>query len=310
MVVPDDAIARKIVIDALKTDPVFVRRFSTGLHHYVYEVGLEDHSSVVVRIATPDNRPSMVGAFELSQFLRPKGVPLPRIISEGLDHQFPYLILERLPGTDLLEVIKSLSNGQLSAIATEVVLAQQITATTVKAKKFGYAVQAENAPHATWPFVLQDHLLRSKTRIVQAGLFDIVHISKLENLLVRHRTELEGQSATAFLHDTTTKNVLVTPTGTFSGIVDVDNLCFGDPRYVVALTMASLLNIGAAASYAELWLAIGGFSDDHIFRLYVALYLLDFMSEHGQRFNDNGVASSEVERMKLEKIFLDNLPQC
>ncbi len=282
--VPDVEIARKIVIDALKTDPVFVRRFSTGLHHYVYEVGLENHSSVVVRIATPVNRPSMIGAFELSRCLRPKGVPLPLIISEGLDHQFPYLILERLPGTDLLEVIKSLSKEQLSLIATHVVLAQKITAASMRAKKFGYSVKAEKAPHATWLSVLEDHLLRSKTRIARAGLFDTSHVAKLENLLARHRTELEGQSATAFLHDTTTKNVLVTPTGTFSGIVDVDNLCFGDPRYVVALTMASLLNIGAETSYAELWLTIGGFSDDQIFRLYVAIYLLDFMSEHGQRF--------------------------
>ena len=44
------------------------------------------------------------------------------------------------------------------------------------------------------------------------------------------RAELDALSPVPFLHDTTTKNVIVTPEGSFSGIVDVDDLCFGDPR--------------------------------------------------------------------------------
>ena len=62
----------------------------------------------------------------------------------------------------------------------------------------------------------------------------------VSELVTKARGELDSQPPIPFLHDTTTKNVIVTPEGAFSGIVDVDDLCFGDPRYVVALTLPSL----------------------------------------------------------------------
>ena len=46
-----------------------------------------------------------------------------------------------------------------------------------------------------------------------------------------------------------------------------------------------------------------GYQDDQTFRLYVALFLVDFMSEHGQRFNGNEQPSTSVARAMLLKIF-------
>jgi hypothetical protein len=54
----------------------------------------------------------------------------------------------------------------------------------------------------------------------------------------------------------------VTPEGTFSGIVDLDDLCFGDPRYVVALTLASLLAAGGPPDYVDAWMKIADLRDD------------------------------------------------
>jgi hypothetical protein len=45
------------------------------------------------------------------------------------------------------------------------------------------------------------------------------------------RDALDAIRATPFLHDTTTKNVIVTHDGVVSGIVDVDDLCFGDLKW-------------------------------------------------------------------------------
>ena len=65
--------------------------------------------------------------------------------------------------------------------------------------------------------------------------------SAVAAIMSKAQVELDALPPTPFLHDTTTKNVIVTPAGSFSGIVDVDDLCFGDPRYAVALTSAALL---------------------------------------------------------------------
>lgn len=302
-------IARKLAAKIMKLEPVDVQRFSTGLHHYVYEVRFSGRDSIVLRMATPENRDAMVGAYTLSKMLKPLGVPLPEILAVGLDHEFPYLVLKRLPGTDLLHVISQLDDQQLEAIAGHVAAAQKITAVSITAERFGYAVLPEDAPHERWSKVLENHLARSSDRILQAGLFDAGFVKRVENLLNRLRKELEQQPATAFLHDTTTKNVIVGNNGTFAGIVDVDNFCFGDPRYAIALTKASLLNLGASVHYTNYWLAKSCHKDDHVFNFYVALFLLDFMSEHGQNFNGNIANSMISKRKRLETILTSTLQQ-
>ncbi len=110
-----------------------------------------------------------------------------------------------------------------------------------------------------------------------------------------------------FLHDTTTKNVIVTREGAFSGIVDVDDLCFGDPRYVVALTMASLMVMDGPIHYVDTWMSLASYSYDRIFQLYVVLFIVDFMSEHGQAFNGNVLPSSAERRNRLLRIFTEQL---
>jgi hypothetical protein len=95
--------------------------------------------------------------------------------------------------------------------------------------------------------------------------------------------------------------------GSFSGIVDVDDLCFGDPRYVVALTLASLMAFGGPMHYVDAWMNAADYRNDHIFRLYVALFLVDFMSEHGQEFNGNVLPSSADCRNRLLHVFAESL---
>ena len=91
--------------------------------------------------------------------------------------------------------------------------------------------------------------------------------------------------------------------------MDVDDLCFGDPRYVVALTLASLMASGGPTRYVDAWMKAAGYRNDRIFRLYVALFLVDFMSEHGQEFNGNAPASSVDFRNRLLRVFSAHL-QC
>jgi hypothetical protein len=110
------------------------------------------------------------------------------------------------------------------------------------------------------------------------------------------------------LHDTTTKNVIVTPQGSFSGIIDVDDLCFEDPRYPVALTLAVLMAYyGGPVNYVSAWLRQARQIDDQIFRLYVSIFLLDLMSEHGQIFNGNERPSTPSARAALRSVFDCNL---
>jgi aminoglycoside phosphotransferase len=303
----NSTVASALVAAAVGSRPVEVRRFGTGLHHYVFEVSFENRASVVARIASEHNRSALIGASKLSRRLRPLGVPLPQIIAEGLSHRLPHLVLERLPGTDLGNVVQTLSDSRLEAIAMEVARAQRITGDIGPARRYGYAVAASDAPHGRWSQVLQDNLARSRKRIAAAGLFDPGTVDAVAALVSAASAELDRLPPVPFLHDTTTKNVIVTPEGRFSGIVDVDDLCFGDPRYVVALTLAALTASGGPTHYVDAWMSAANLRNDRIFRIYVALFIVDFMSEHGQTFNDNPRASRRDQRHRLLQLFSDRL---
>jgi len=304
--VPNSAIAGNLAA-AVGRSPIKVRRFGTGSHHYVFQATFEDRAPVVVRIAAEHSRSAMAGALRLSHRLRPRGVPLPEIIAEELTHPFSHLVLERLPGTDLGDVIRRLSSSSLEIIAARVAQAQRITAKTASDGRYGYAVDPQNAPRERWSEVLEDNLTRSRKRIAAAKLFSQDAVDAVGRLVSAARAQLDALPPIPFLHDTTTKNVIVTPVGSFSGIVDVDDLCFGDPRYVVALTLASLTVSGGPIHYVDAWMRPADHRDDRIFRLYVVLFIVDFMSEHGQAFNGNLLPSSADDRNGLLRIFAEHL---
>jgi aminoglycoside phosphotransferase (APT) family kinase protein len=232
-------------------------------------------------------------------------VRLPAHLGEGQIEGFPYVLMERLPGTDLGHVIRTLSDGHLRAIAAQVAQAQEIAAGLETAGRYGYAPSAAEAPFEQWPDVLQQHFDRSQSRVLAAGLFDPAVLEPVAQRLQALRPALVAQPATPFLHDTTTKNVIVDADGRFSGIVDVDDLCFGDPRYTPALTLAVLKGYGGPQSYVAHWMEAAGHADDAAFGLYVALFLIDLMAEHGQVFNGNETASTPEARAGLLRALAD-----
>jgi aminoglycoside phosphotransferase (APT) family kinase protein len=300
---PSGELAAEIAVHVLGHAPRSVKRFETGTQHHVFDVEFERGPPVVVRLADPSGRAKMAGAVHLSGLLRPLGVPLPALLADDLDAAFPWILLERLAGKDLGAVAPGLFQRQLDRVAAEIARAQAITARTRSAGRYGYATLPEDAPHAAWSQVLDAHLARSRRRIAAADLFDVGLVDMAQAKLAAMRSELNEIGPTPFLHDTTTKNVIVTLGGGFSGIVDVDDLCFGDPRYPAALTLASMMAYGGPASYVAAWLRHAGQSEDAVFRLYVALFILDLMSEHGHVFNGNIRPSTPEDRAALYQAF-------
>ena len=291
--------ARRLTAEALRAEVTEVRRFTTGLHHFVYEMTLADGGAVVMRLTRASERPVMRNAVMLSGQLRPLGAPLPQLLAADVDAPLPWMLLERLPGVDLGDVVGTLPEARLRAIARNVARAQAAAASTRTAGRYGFAGTPEGARYARWSEVVAADIGRSRDRIATAGLFDPAVADGVERVRATLADDLDAMPATPFLHDTTIKNVIVTPDGDFSGIVDVDDLCFGDPRFVAALTEVALRAHELPADYAKHLMDAAGWKADRLSRLYVAVIFLGFMSEHGQRFNDNEPTSSPEARQKL-----------
>jgi len=291
-----------LVFAATGHEPTQIERSRSGLTHDVYDVGFRNRPAVVLRVAGPGQGQDMIDAARLIRKLRSLGVPLAPIFADRSKAEIPHLLLMPLPGSDLGDVADRLSDASLAFIAGRVQAAQAVVAQLPTAGRFGYSAAPEAAPHTTWGAVIDEKLDRARARIGAAGVFDPALADGVAELARALRAALDGFPAIAFLPDATNKNVIVTEHGGFSGIVDVDNLCFGDPRFAAALTLAGMTAFGGPARYVEMWMRAAGWEDDAVFRFYIALFLLDFMGEQGEARNGNEPPSDAVARGRLAEL--------
>ncbi|HYZ73327.1 MAG TPA: hypothetical protein VE641_09635 [Chthoniobacterales bacterium] len=123
--------------------------------------------------------------------------------------------------------------------------------------------------------------------------------------LGRYETYFAGVRPVPFLEDTTTKNVLVDQ-GRLTGVVDVDQLCFGDPLLTVGFTKMALLANANDVDYVEHWMNLLGLNNQlrQVVDAYTLLFCVDFMSELGQRFNKEEQPEIDVENFtRLKSVF-------
>jgi aminoglycoside phosphotransferase (APT) family kinase protein len=305
---PSEADAAQLALKLLGVQPCQVTRFRTGGAHYVYDVILPDQQHVVVRMAAASPA-SLHGAVYWAHRLRRINIPLPTILGDDRDARhtpFPALILEHLPGTDLGHVYHLLSHTQKVNVAIEIAQIQQQVATLPRGPGYGYAISYDDPGLLpTWADVLEQSLTRSQQRIATLGWVSVTYVERVRALLPRFSDYLTGIPPTAFLDDTTTKNVLIRD-GRLSGIVDVDYVCFGDPLFTVALTGMALLSMEADLAYTEAWCAALALDADQraALTLYTCLFCVDFLSEVGHIGNHNTATASDDQRIRqLRSVF-------
>jgi len=279
--------------DVLGSRATRVIRFPTGRAHFVYDVELVDGRHAVIRISRREDIEAARGGLYWSSLLRPKGVPLPALLHSDLSltrFAFPVLVLERLPGDDLGAVYRQLVQRRLRALAEQLASIQAIVTALPLGRGYGYAASYDGPfPHARWEGAIAALAARSRARIRAAAIIDEKVADVVDEAAERFAGYFARVAPVPFLHDITTKNVIVHD-GRLSGIVDVDDLCFGDPLLLLALIRVALLAHGLAPFYAEQWLEIVRPDAEQAAAVdfYTGMYCLDFIGELGQRFNQAG----------------------
>ncbi len=310
---PTEADAKRILGAVTGQEPDEIRRFPSGLAHFVFDVMLADGQRLVVRLTRPVQQIDFAGAVYWSGQLRPLGVPLPTIMHAELDyriHGFPVLVLERLQGVDLGDCYVSLTDGQKRDIARRIVDLQRRAATLPHGTGFGYAHAPDSSGlHQSWRGVLDASLQRSREWTRSAGVMGEDAIDQVSSEVDGFDTYFEHVQPTCFLHDTTTKNVLVYD-AKLSGIVDVDSVCYGDPLWVLSLTSMAMYSMQADRVYVDAWVDELRLTSERrrVLALYTAIHCVAFLGEIGQRFNkDVAPPVDHAYRQRLEGVLHDLL---
>lgn len=306
---PSSEDAAIVVRSRLDQDPVEIRRFPTGLCHYVFSVMTSDQQKWVVRMATPQTKRLLAGGVYWNEFLRPRGVPLPRMVATSLEPaeiEFPFVVLEHLPGSDLSEIYPTLTSPEKLEIVSEVVRIREKVSVLPEACGFGFAYSYEESPaYHTWEGAVLAILERAQQRMSHSAHPGGSYVERATQILSRYEVYFASVRPAPFLDDTTTKNVLVEQ-GRVTGIVDVDQLCFGDPLLTVGLTQTALLANGLDVDYVQHWMNLLRLNKElrQVVDAYSLLFCVDFMSELGQRFNKESQPEIDLEKFtRIESIF-------
>ena len=311
--IPDESTVASFLQSHFSESIKSVTRFSTGLCHHVFEVYTASGKAYVARIASVASVPALIGGLYWHPCLVELGIPVPKLIASSTVGQHPFMLLERLPGADLGYVYKDLSASVKKDIAEQVVKIQKLVSKLRTPTKFGFANSIEHIEKSgkkSWTEVVYENIERSENRMIRTGMLNMNYVQRVRTMIAKHDYYLRAVRPVPFLDDSTTKNVIVN-NDQISGIVDTDQVCFGDPLFTIGLTKMALLSLEAEEDYIEYWLdAIAAESEERkIVDLYSLVFCLCFMSELGQTFNQV-VEYEEAKAESLRGIFEQIINNC
>ena len=293
----------RIVEDGLGKKVSQAERFALGLSHYVFDVITEDEDTYVVRIARPERRSELEDGLYWQARLEPLGVPLPSLYHAGEIEGYSFAIHQRLPGADLEAIYPGLSAETRRRIARRVTEIQH-RIHTLEDGRLRVALP--------WPDMVQHILKRSELEIGQQGCFDLSYVDRVRRTLGRYETYLAAISPVAFLYDASVRNVIVYQEKV-SGVIDVDEVWYGDPLLAVGRGKTLLLLMEQETDYITYWAEWLNLSEFQlkVIDLYALLYCVRFMGTLGQRLNGNkSVQTDPAKAGLLEELtqgFLDKV---
>ncbi len=298
---PNNDIAANVVAKMTLESVLSVRKMPTGEQNCVFAVKTNE-AEYVIRMTTEDHQHVVTSALYWQEKLIPLGVPVAKFIKsdqKGLYSEFPSLLMLRLPGDDLCNIYKGLTNDEKKSLSQEMIQIQSVTKRMPLSLGFGIASSYEQAfKFQSWYDFVVYNLKRYVTAIEMSKIYDAKKATRALSFAETLEYPLRLIEAKPFLWDASERNVLVFQ-GKISGVVDIDELCFGDHLLVLGLTSVALLSEGHDDLYVQYWAE--GLQLDENGRnrlvLYQLFYCLAFMSKHATISANNATVSFDIERL-------------
>jgi hypothetical protein len=279
-------------------------RLTTGLCHYVYLLNTE-RGPFVLRVADTSSREYLRGSAYWIPRLQKLSLPVPTIMVDGSEESPAFQVLSYFPGDDLGAIYLELSKIQKSNLASTMLEIQSTVSTLPIGKSYGYKFSYENDGYTDWESVIVSGLNRSLERFQKNKVFDLKYVNHLISQLPKYHSYFNEIEPKPYLDDATTKNVIIM-NGKLAGLVDLDEICFGDWLRNPAMTQMSLLAMGFDTIYTEEMIALADLCSEQLaaFAFYQACSCVDFMSEIGMVFNkEEPIELTEEKQIQMKMLF-------
>jgi aminoglycoside phosphotransferase (APT) family kinase protein len=283
-------------------DPGRIARMSNGICNEVYLVEAGEQE-VIVRLKAEARY--MFGSHNHIPLFRSKGIRVPEILAEDYSKSFvaiSYQILSKIEGQDLGDVIHTLTDEQLRAIAREISQVFLQLKDVPNNGKFGVLWGDTSDLVNSWPAEVARMTgvvlgWGAKTRVLDTDLKRI-----LQWINTEYRDYFERVKSVTYFGDICSKNVMVHK-GCFVGLVDLDSLAQGDPLEAIGRIKASWYGTNYGRVYTsavmdEQELTRG---QRQIVTMYALLNRTYWTLENGIQFNQNTNTQVDGAREKRDK---------
>lgn len=237
----DEVQVRALVSDTLGVEPLSAERMTlTHSGNTIYDVALPGRN-VIVRLRGSD-KDTLSKTTHNIRALAGLGLPIPRIVAADTSkthYPFSYVILEKIPGRDLLYELSGMTRPQMTRLAEQIVAVQRAVGTLPQGTGFGWGHVDEGGTESGWFDVLRPDVERLPRKPDATPQSDFgVRIHRQSG---RFQPYFNKVIPVCFLEDLTTKNVLL-QNGELQGLIDFDCVCFGDPIWMIGLAAGCIAN--------------------------------------------------------------------
>jgi hypothetical protein len=302
LIYPTEENASSVVLAMTGENSLSTKRMATGDQHFVYEVKTAK-SEYVIRMTDLTQKNKFIAAMYWQDKLLPLGIPLAKFIQSDLECKlspFPSLLMMRLPGSDICNVYSQLTDLDKRNLANEIVKIQAMTSRLPDGLCYGITDSYEKTTEdLSWYDFLVNRLHRFEKIIQENGVFNDIKIDELISIAKDLKNDFNTIYAKPFLWDASERNVIVN-NGTISGIVDVDEICFGDPLLVIGLTYTALEIDGHDTLYCDYWAKMLKMDNNAKTRLafYRMFYAIGFMCKHSMISSNKQQIIFDTQRLK------------
>ena len=288
--------AKVVAAALLKENVLDAQRLITGRKNFVVAITTPSNE-FVIRMTIKERKDTYAAAIYWQNKLLPLGVPLAKFIATDLDDQYspyPTLIMQRAPGDDLCNVYKNLSAAMKQKIAQQMVSIHRKTEVLPLGSQYGFATSYEQGDkYKSWYDFLLARIDLCRQSLNKITVFPQDTISKILAIADILQADLLAVEAKPFMWDTSERNVII-DYDRITAVIDVDNMCFGDPLFVLGLTYVALESLGFDTIYPEAWATLLHLDHNAQLRLlfYRLFYIVWSMRNYANVVSNNGTADN------------------
>ena len=264
-------------------------RMPTGLANQVFKVTVGPKRRP--RIVRCNYQPEVLaGTVANLEALRGLGLPTPRLLAKDLSRErapFAFIVLDWIPGRDLLFELDSMTPAQMTKLAHRLTRIQRRAAQLPLGEAFGWAALGTLPTFSHWEEVVR-HTAGRGLASVDGGSGRAAFAAMIDMGINHFQRYFATVEPRCYLDDLTTKNVLV-ERGMLTGIIDFDWLGYGDLLFWPGLLQTAVYANHAASAhfYVEEVLRLLGTTPVQraVVDFYAGLHALTFIGErpHGER---------------------------